>query len=125
MMIAMITPNTHPIHVLWIEETAKRHGTFDGWVDGFDQVVAASQTPFLSAARVLLQRGVDPETVLQMRHKKTRTDSLRAKVGVAAKLTVTTDTAGPLRFRLFEPWPASGVAEPDEAPQASPSHASR
>jgi len=56
--------------ILIVEETAKRHGTFDGWIAGFGQVISSSRTPFLSAARVLLKRDVDPDTVLQMRHKK-------------------------------------------------------
>jgi hypothetical protein len=89
--------------ILWVEETAKRRGTFHGWIEGFGQIVSASPTPFFTAARVLLQRGVDPETVLQMR-RKDETDSLRAKVGVASELTVFQDTDGPPRFRLFQPW---------------------
>ena len=72
--------------ILIVRETAKRHGRFDGWIEGsiegFGPVVIPSSTqPFLDAARELIKRKVDPATILTMRHKKTGTNSLRGPIG--------------------------------------------
>jgi hypothetical protein len=69
--------------ILIVEETATRRGRFDGWIEGFGQVITSSTQPFLDAARQLVRRGIDPATILTMRHRKTGTDS----AGQAAKRT--------------------------------------
>jgi hypothetical protein len=73
--------------ILMVEETSTRRGRFDGWIDG-ELVVQSSRQPFLDASRELMKRGVDPATILMMRHRKTGTDSLRGPIGKAAKLDV-------------------------------------
>jgi len=87
--------------ILIVEETATRHGRFDGWI-GNRQIVHASRTPFLRAARVLVSEGVDPTTVLVMRHRNTGTESLRGPIGKAATLQVA-ETVGAPRFERFNP----------------------
>jgi len=74
--------------ILIVEETKARRGRFDGWIEGFGQVVASSTQPFLDAARELIKRNVAPTTILMMRHKKTGTDSLRGPIDKAAKLEI-------------------------------------
>jgi hypothetical protein len=49
--------------------------------------LCVSAKPFLDAARVLMAEGVDPATVLEMRHDGNNTLSLRATVAAAAGLT--------------------------------------
>jgi hypothetical protein len=63
-----------------------------------DILLATSRTPFFESARKLLELGADPDDLLAMRHRGSNTVSLRARVGVAAKLTVIEN--GP----RFAPW---------------------
>jgi hypothetical protein len=77
------------------------HGHYDAEVDG-ELVVKSSLTPFCDAARVLVERGVDTNSWIVMRRQG---DALRAKVGIAAKLTVREDRDGP-RFVKHVPWKA-------------------
>jgi hypothetical protein len=99
------------------------HGTrgplFEGTVDG-QVIVTGTMQPFFSAARVLLERGASPDDVLIMRHAGSSVDALRAKIGVAAKLTV--DESGGQRPR-FRTWTApetrAGVLRIDENEEAA------
>jgi hypothetical protein len=63
-----------------------------------DILLATSRTPFFESARKLLELGADPGDLLAMRHRGSNIVSLRARVGVAAKLTVIEN--GP----RFAPW---------------------
>ena len=63
-----------------------------------DILLATSRTPFLDSARKLIELGADPGDLLTMRHRESVTVCLRARVGVAAKLTVIEN--GP----RFAPW---------------------
>jgi hypothetical protein len=65
-----------------------------------DRRLATSRTPFFESARKLLELGADPGDVLIMRHRGSDTVSLRARVGVAAKLRVKETAAGP----RYVPW---------------------
>jgi hypothetical protein len=47
-----------------------------------------SRQPLLDAAREFLRLGADPDTILVMRRFGSSTESLRARIGVAASLTV-------------------------------------
>ena len=76
---------------------------FDAMVDG-EIVVQSSRTPFCDTARVLLDRGVDSNSWLILRHAGSRTDSLRAKAGVAAKLTVKEPDCGRAHFARYVPF---------------------
>jgi hypothetical protein len=59
-----------------------------------DVLVRSSRTPFLDAARRLLELGYPVDAVLVMRHARSAVESLRAKIGKAAALTVTTAGSG-------------------------------
>jgi hypothetical protein len=102
---------------------------FDARLEGEERVlVRRTHQPFLDACRVLVAEGVDPTMRIVMRHAGSQTDSLIAKVGAAAKLSVKEDD-GPPRLRPWTPFPsrpvessvrfeeqaAGGVAEDNEA----------
>ena len=71
-------------------------GKFEARLEDGRMLVRASRTPFFDSARRLLDEGVDPGTILIMRHKGSTVDALRATVGAAAKLTVAErDASGP------------------------------
>jgi hypothetical protein len=76
------------------------HGVYDAFVDG--EKICRSRTPLFTAARVLLARGVPPETSLEM--WRTATWAMRAPIWAAAKLTVKEGT-GRATFAVFEPFP--------------------
>jgi hypothetical protein len=56
-----------------------------------------SRQPLCEAARILIAEGVNPDSVLAMRHAGRADDALRAKLGVAAGLVVEEHPAG-VRF---------------------------
>jgi len=86
--------------ILTVRETADRRGRFDGWIDHY-RVVSSSRTPFLSAARILMRAGEDPNTILIMVHERTGTRSLKGPIRQAAKLGVREDDGG-IRFAMYE-----------------------
>jgi len=88
---------------------------FDAMVDG-EIVVRSSRTPFCDTARVLLDRGVDSNSWLILRHAGSQTNSLRAKVGVAAKLTVKEPDRGRIHFARYVPFSPSPVKPPARNP---------
>jgi hypothetical protein len=67
------------------------------------EILCRSRTPLLSAARVLVERGLDPDTELRMVRHGSDTTSMRVKAGDAAKLTVVEDGRG-IRLRYFKPY---------------------
>jgi hypothetical protein len=75
-------------------------GRFQARLDGDDRVLCTSRTPFLTAARKLAAQGHDPGITLILRHAGSETDSLRAKLGTAASLTVKETGYGP----ELQPW---------------------
>jgi hypothetical protein len=86
--------------------------------------LVTSRQPFLDSARVLLGEGCDPTTVLVMRHAGSKTNSLRATIGAAAKLTVAEGERDPPRFRAWKPF-VSRAAAPrtrQNKPPARPRH---
>lgn len=52
------------------------------------EVLCQSRTPLLSAARILLRRGVDPDTELRMVRIGSNTTLMQARLGEALGLTV-------------------------------------
>jgi hypothetical protein len=98
--LVVISPNGAPDH-------------YDAFVDG-ELVVASTRQPFLDAACALLERGADSNSWLVLRHAGSDTDSLRAKVGVAAKLTVRDRADGVPTFRRLKPLQDSAPASPIE-----------
>jgi hypothetical protein len=65
-------------------------------------IVQSSRQPFLDAARVLVGEGHEPGTMVTMRHAGGTADAMRAKLGMAAGLTVA-ETA--TRFARWKPHP--------------------
>jgi hypothetical protein len=60
---------------------ANRRGLYTAVLAGRD--ICTSRQPFLDAARVLLDEGIAPETVLERRWAESGTVSLRAAIGIA------------------------------------------
>jgi hypothetical protein len=87
---------------------------------GGRKIVAASRTPLLAAARILLAEGMPPATVIEMRRTGAVTWDLRAPIGVAAGLDVREGPYGPKFVRYREPHEGavdcikSTVGAPDE-----------
>jgi hypothetical protein len=79
----------------------KRGQLFNSSIDG-RRIVWSSTTPFLDAARVLINEGVTPYTPIFMFHEGCSYYSLKSTVGKAAKLTVIGRGHGP----TFRPWRA-------------------
>ena len=100
--LCTISPNGAPDH-------------FDAVVNG-ELLVRSSRTPFCDVARVLLDRGVDSNSWLILRHAGSQTDSLRAKAGVAAKLTVKEPDRGRIHFARYVPFSPSPVKPPARNP---------
>jgi hypothetical protein len=63
--------------------------------------VVTAKEPFFAAARILIAEGINPGTVLTMRHEGSQTRSLTMPLGKAAGLTVWEgDVEGP----RIAPW---------------------
>ena len=89
---------------------------FDCWLaDG--PLLCTSRQPFLQAARVLIALGHDPVTTLAMRHKDSKVESLRARLGVAASLSV--DEHNGTRFVSWKPFPAEKQVQLPETKENS------
>ena len=87
-----------------------RHGQiFNGYID--DRCIVCSGQPFLDASRILINEGIDPNTVMIMRHKGSNIDALIGKIGIAAKLTVDEGDSsdGTPRFKTWKPFPDVSV----------------
>src|SRR5262249_6843783 len=89
-------------------------GKFDAFLSE-EEIATATKTPFCCAARALIMRGWPPDTILVMRHRGSAIESLRAPIGVAARLTVREDRCGP-RFDVWKAMPLRAV----DAPVAPP-----
>jgi hypothetical protein len=69
------------------------------------QVIVRARSPFLAAARKLIDLGVDPSTVLVMRHAGSASESLRGRIGKAAAVAAEERNDGrkPPRFVAWRP----------------------
>jgi hypothetical protein len=74
-----------------------------------DRLLCMSRQPFLTAARVLVSEGHDPDSVLVMRHTGSNADALSAKLGVAARLTVNETKPAFERWKSFSDAPPSSA----------------
>jgi hypothetical protein len=96
------TPET-PIHI-----TVSPAGGERFHARAQERHLCTSRTPFLSAARVLMKEGVDPDTPITLGHDGSATVSLRSTIGQAARLTVEeSDRSGP-RFVPYHPFQRAG-----------------
>jgi hypothetical protein len=88
----------------------RRHGRFDGRLQGDDEVICeATQQPMLDASRVLLRRGVDPTTTIcKVRVEAPTIVTMRASIGVAAQYDVMGEKFV-RRKRAAGPMPSSGT----------------
>jgi len=70
-----------------VQETASRRGLYDAHLEnGGRQIVSSSVTPFIDAAKRLLELGYNASTVLLMRRPGREQIDLKGPIGVAAKL---------------------------------------
>jgi hypothetical protein len=98
-----------------IVSPAARAGHFDARLDRHNaMLVISSRTPFCDSARALIREGADSAATLVMRHQGAAHDALRARLAVAAGLTVADNRLGVPTFRR---WIAlqSDVARPPVA----------
>jgi hypothetical protein len=84
---------------LIVREHEKR-ATYDVYLGA--ERLCRSRTPLLTAARVLLARGIDGETRLGMWREGRSAPDMTATVGGAAALAISEDPVGGLRFRQFK-----------------------
>ena len=72
-------------------------GRLDAFIDGRYQLTSTS--PLIDRCRILIERGIDPETPVAMRHAGSDYDAVWGRVGAIAGLGVrgtrTTRTPGP------------------------------
>jgi hypothetical protein len=89
-----------------IKSNGKRHpNLFDARLEGESETLCESNQPFVDSARILLNRGHDPGTILVMRHASSDVVALRGALGTAAKLTV--DEHNGTVFARWKPFPSS------------------
>ena len=102
---------------------SKHPNAFDARLDGSDALLCTSETPLFDACRVLLKTGAaQPDDVIVMRHAGAQHDALRAKVGVAAGLTISDKPSG--RRIHLEKYRGGQVPEPpgiEQTPSLAPS----
>ena len=87
--------------------------------DCHDRKFCVSREPLLAAARILLAEGWPPDALIVMRHAGADHDALRARLGVAARLTVGEARNGCPTFRSWKAPPGMGrrpdIAQTDVA----------
>lgn len=79
-----------------------KRGKFVAYL-GERQISRPTFTPFLAAARTLVDLGYDPATKIVMCHYGSDTEALVSTIGKAAALTVEEMPSG-LTFRPFKPF---------------------
>ena len=84
---------------LSVRPSSGSSGTFDILLG--DRLLCTSETPFLSAARVLAGEGVDDRTMLEMRWRDRADWALRGSVAGLARLTVRHNRFGSPVFSQF------------------------
>jgi hypothetical protein len=100
--------------VIIVERVPRRDGWASGdryaaCLEGEARPLVISRAPFLAAARVLRDRGVNPDTRLVMRWRGSTVDSLSAQLGVAAALAV--NEGPPMRFVRYAQLPKQLLPE--------------
>ena len=99
-----------------VVSSTKLAGHFQAKLQDTEEVlVKNSRQPFLDGARVLVEKGYDPNALLVMKHLGSDIVALRAPLGKAAKLAVEEGPHGP-RFVPFRTGAKTRVAAPSIAP---------
>lgn len=113
------------VRTIIVNQAPRKRGRFDPRYEarllGESEPIAVSETPFLDAARALLARGEDPQTVIVMQRASSDVECLRSTIGAAAKLTVREDSSRRPMFVAYEPFSSAGIAAPVEVPARSAS----
>ena len=89
-------------------------GLYDAYL-GTRLLAARTRQPFLDGARALVALGFDPGTTVVLKHIGSDTECLRARLGVAARLTVKERDRGRV---TFEPWQDAPLSSPVAPPAA-------
>jgi hypothetical protein len=127
--IARLPPQCHVtlMPMLLIVSETKHGGRFRATLaDGTP--LLTSRIPLLDAARILLRRGVDPQTRLTMRHAGSTTNALTSTVATAAGITVQVSHSGKPIFARHQTGGESTSAAPPRpqierrAPRQPPAH---
>lgn len=109
-------PSREDSPVVIVVSSTKSAGHFQAKLQQSNEVlVQNSRQPFVDAARVLVERGQDPNALLVMKHLGSDIVALRAPLGKAAKLTVEEGPHGP-RIVPVRTGPKTRVAAPPIAP---------
>jgi hypothetical protein len=87
------------ITVITVAPVTERPGYYTARCNG--RLLCRSRQPFLDGTRALLAVGYPANTTIIMRHAGSATECLRARLGVAARLTVETNEQG---RPVFRPW---------------------
>jgi hypothetical protein len=93
---------------------ASSPGRFMAKLPNGDMLIASSRTPFVDAARRLIELGFPADGRVVMRHAGSTVDSLAATIGDAAALTVTTAGNGRPVFAV-----RAAAAPPIRSPKES------
>jgi hypothetical protein len=83
-------------------------GEFTATVNG-ELLVFSSRTPYTAAARVLVGRGADTNSILILRHAGSDTNCLIGKLGIVARLTVKEPDRGSIHFATYTAFSSSPV----------------
>jgi hypothetical protein len=81
----------------------KRFGRYVALLDD-EKITKPTRQPFFDAARTLLGRGWNPDTVLEASHEGSAIVAMRSTIGEAAKWTITEADRGGLQKRLWHPY---------------------
>jgi len=72
--------------------TPASSGRFDAHIDG--RYILTSPSPLIDVARILIERGADPDTPIAMRHAGRDVDAVWGRLGSIAVVRVTSATDG-------------------------------
>jgi hypothetical protein len=97
------------LHLI-IVETERHIAQFDCYVGG--QFLLRTTQPLCDAARLLLTHGHEPDACLIMRRKGREQADLRARLGIAAALTVKSDVCGKPVFVHWKGAETTAAASP-------------
>lgn len=94
------TPSIHLTYRKTPSAPGRPHNALYTVTDATGRDICSARTPLFSSARVLLQEGRAPSTIVLMTRDGDASWSLKAPLGVAAKLTVReSESAGPVFIR--------------------------
>jgi hypothetical protein len=107
-----------PPLVIIISPVTGRPGRYQARLPDAEVLCESTRTPFLDGARILIERGADPNSTFEMKRDAAAPHyDLRARLGVAASLTV--DESRKTAFRKWKPFSPTPVA-PGIAPNRDP-----